>query len=55
MKNSFRIIMALGSLRLELQQMDIKIGFFNGSIEEKIYIVQSDNFEVKGLQHLVAN
>ena len=37
---------------LELHQMNIKITFLNGDIEEEIYIVQP-KFEVKGLQHLL--
>ena len=50
MKGSFRIIMALvAHFDLELHQMDIKIVFLNGDIEEEIYMVQSDNFEAKGL------
>ena len=44
-KNSFRIIMALVvHYDLELHQMDVK----TGDIEEKIYMVQPDNFEAKG-------
>jgi len=38
-KNSFKIIMALEAhFDLELHQMDVKIAFFNGCIEEEIYI-----------------
>ena len=40
MKNSCRIIMALvAHFDLELHQMDIKIIFLNGDIEEEIYMV----------------
>jgi len=48
MKDSFRIIMKLvAHFNLELHQMDIKTAFFNGDIEEEIYMVQLDNFEAK--------
>ena len=38
---------------LKLHQMDVKTAFLNGDMEEEIYIVQPDSFEVKGLQHLI--
>ena len=54
MKDSFRIIMALGAhFDLKLHQMDIKITFFNGCIEEKICMVQPESFKVQGSQYLV--
>ena len=54
MKNSFRIIMALvAHFDLKLHQMDIKIVFFNGDIEEEIYMMQPDSFEAKNSQHLI--
>ena len=44
-KHSFRIIMALvAHFDLELHQMDVKIAFLNGDIEETIYMVQLENF-----------
>jgi len=49
MKDFFRIIMTpVVHFDLELHQMDIKTVFLNGDIEEKIYMVQPDNFEAKG-------
>ena len=49
MKNSFKIIMALVAyFDLELHQMDIKIVFFNDSIEEKICMVQPESLKAKG-------
>jgi len=44
MKNFFRIIMILvAHFDLKLHQMDIKIAFFNSSIEEKNYVVQPES------------
>ncbi|RVW16631.1 Retrovirus-related Pol polyprotein from transposon TNT 1-94 [Vitis vinifera] len=44
--DSFRIIMALvAHYDLELHQMNVKIAFLNGNIDETIYMVQSENFE----------
>ena len=45
MKDSFRIIMArVTHFDLKLHQMDVKTVFLNGDIEEKIYMVQPENF-----------
>ena len=45
MKYSFRIIMSLvAHFDLELYRMDVKIAFLNGSIKEKICIVQLESF-----------
>ena len=38
---------------LELHQMDVKIVFLNGDIEETIYMVQLENFESKESKYLV--
>jgi hypothetical protein len=47
-KNSFRIIMALvAHYNLELHQMDVKITFLNGDLEENIYMAQPKGFVVK--------
>ena len=44
-KDSFRIIMALvAHFDLELHQIDVKLAFLNGDIDETIYIVQPENF-----------
>jgi hypothetical protein len=38
-KDSFRIIMALvAHFDLELHQMDVKMAFLNGDLEEKVYM-----------------
>ncbi|RVX07895.1 Retrovirus-related Pol polyprotein from transposon TNT 1-94 [Vitis vinifera] len=53
-KDSFRIIMALvAHYDLELHQMDVKIAFLNGNIDETIYMVQPENFESNGSKQLV--
>ena len=38
---------------LDLHQMDMKIAFLSGDIEETIYMVQLENFESKESKHLV--
>ncbi|KAG8479264.1 hypothetical protein CXB51_029046 [Gossypium anomalum] len=53
-KDSFRIIMALvAHFDLELHQMDVKTAFLNGDIEETIYMVQPENFELKDSKNMV--
>ena len=43
--DSFRTIMTLVvHFDLQLHQMDVKIAFLNGDIEETIYMVQPENF-----------
>ncbi|RVX05262.1 Retrovirus-related Pol polyprotein from transposon TNT 1-94 [Vitis vinifera] len=52
--DSFRIIMALvAHYDLELHQMDFKIVFLNGNIDETIYMVQPKNFESNDSKQLV--
>jgi len=44
--DSFRIIMALvAHFDLELHQMDVKIAFLNGDLEEEVYIKQPEGFD----------
>ena len=44
-KDLFRTIMELvAHFDLELHQMDVKIVFLNGDIEETIYMVQPKNY-----------
>ncbi|KAL9274273.1 Retrovirus-related Pol polyprotein from transposon TNT 1-94-like protein [Drosera capensis] len=53
-KDSFRTIMALVAyFDLELYQMDVKTAFLNGDIEETIYMVQPENFEVDDPKKMV--
>ena len=38
---------------LELHQMDVKTTFLNGSLNEKIYMVQLEGFKKEGREHMV--
>ncbi|XP_070026462.1 uncharacterized protein LOC142182230 [Nicotiana tabacum] len=53
-KDSLRIIMALvAHFDLELHQMDVKITFLNGDLEEEVYMHQPEGFCDKVKSHLV--
>ena len=43
----------VASLDLELEQLDVKITFLHGDLEEEIHMVQPKEFEVKGKNHSV--
>jgi hypothetical protein len=52
-KDSFRIIMALvAHYNLELHQMDVKIAFLSGNLDETIYMAQPKDFVMKGKKKL---
>uniref|UniRef100_A0A2N9IRB9 Integrase catalytic domain-containing protein n=1 Tax=Fagus sylvatica TaxID=28930 RepID=A0A2N9IRB9_FAGSY len=52
--SSIRVILGLtASLDLELEQMDVKTAFLHGDLEEEMYMVQPEGFEVKGKEHKV--
>lgn len=38
---------------LELEQLDVKIGFLHSYLEEQIYMKQSEGFEVEGNENYV--
>ena len=47
--NSIRMVFAIAALRnLEVHQMDIKIVFLNGDLDEEIYIEQPEGFSASG-------
>ena len=53
-KDSLRIILALvAHFDLELQQMDVKITFLNGDLEEEVYMKQLEGFSSSNGKHLV--
>jgi len=53
-KDSFRTIMTLvAHYDLELHQMDVKIVFLNGDLEENVYMDQPMGFSIKGKEHMV--
>jgi hypothetical protein len=51
---SIRCILALAALEdMEIHQMDMKIAFLNGELEEEIYMEQPQGFVHQGGEHLV--
>ena len=53
-KDSLRIILALvAHFDLELQQMDVKIVFLNGDLEDEVYMEQPEGFSSREGEHLV--
>jgi hypothetical protein len=52
-KDSFIIIMALVThYNLELYQMDVKMIFLNGDLEENVYMAQLKGFIVEGKERM---
>ena len=50
---SIRTIIALAARQnLQLHQIDITTAFLNGTLEEVIYMKQSEGFEIKGSENL---
>ncbi|KAL9251426.1 Retrovirus-related Pol polyprotein from transposon TNT 1-94-like protein [Drosera capensis] len=53
-KDSLRIILALVAyFDMELHQMDMKMTFLNGDLEEKVYMKQPEGFPSSEGEHLV--
>ena len=52
--NSIRMVLAIAALRnLEVHQMDIKTAFFNGNLDEEIYMEQPEGFIAPGQEKKV--
>ncbi len=51
---SIHCILTLVALEdMEIHQMDVKTAFFNGELEEEIYMEQPQGFVHQGFEHLV--
>ena len=51
---TIRTLIALASIyRLEIHQMDVKIAFLNGELDEEIYKRQLEGFVMPGQEHKV--
>ena len=51
---SIRILFAIASIyKLVVHQMDVKIAFLNGDLEEEIYMEQPESYGVLGQEHKV--
>ena len=51
---SIRVILELAaSMNLEFEQLDVKIGFLHGDLDEEIFMMQLKGFKVKGKKNMV--
>jgi hypothetical protein len=47
-RDSFRILALVAHYDLELHQMDVKMTFLNGHLEENVYMSQPKGFVIEG-------
>ena len=56
MLKSIRILLSITAhYDYEIWQMNVKIAFLNGNLEEEIYMMQSEGFIAKNQEHMVCN
>ena len=54
MLKSIQILLAIAAkLDYEIWQMDVKLAFLNGNLQEDIYMRQPEGFIAKGQEHMV--
>ena len=54
MLKSIRILLSIAAhYDYEIWQMDVRTAFFNGNLEEEIYMMQSEGFIAKNQEHMV--
>ena len=52
--SSIRVVLGMAAtMDLEVEQLDVKIVFLHGDLEEEIYMEQLEGFAVAGKEHLV--
>ena len=52
--SSIRVVLGLdANMNLEIKQLNVKIVFLHGDLEEEIYMEQPEGFTIKGKEHLV--
>jgi len=52
--SSIQVVLSLAaSLDLEIEQIDVKMEFTHGDLEEEIYMEQREGFKVAGKENLV--
>ena len=54
MLKSIRILLSIVAyFNYEISQMDVKIAFLNGNLEEEIYMKQQEGFIANNQEHMV--